>query len=303
LQHENFLSDRLPPLNALGAFEAAVRLGSLSRAADELSVTQSAISHRIRALEIWAGHKLLLRLSRGVEPTAHGARILESVTTALTVLRLGARQLRRASRSVIRISVLPSFAAYWLVPRLGPFRELHPETALDIRVTWRLARLDRDEVDVALRSGAKEWPNVRSVRLLEDWYYPVCSPAYKARHGGLQRADDLGKVLLLGHSRESWTPWLVKAGVQDGASTPALVFSDAGLLLQAAAAHQGVALARHAIAAHFIERGDLVRLFDTAIRADHAYWAVTRKQPKDEKRISAFVDWLAQQGASFPPPD
>src|SRR4051812_24454628 len=148
------MGTRLPPMHALGAFVAAARCGSLSRAAEELSVTQSAITHRIQALERWAGHKLLLRLARGVELTPKGARILEGVTAALNVLETSARDLPRpARRSVLRVSALPSFAAHWLIPRLDSFRAAYPDIELDIRVTWRLARLDRDEVDVALRSG------------------------------------------------------------------------------------------------------------------------------------------------------
>jgi LysR family transcriptional regulator, glycine cleavage system transcriptional activator len=294
---------RLPPLHALSAFAVAARLGSLSRAAEELSVTQSAISHRIQALEKWAGQKLLVRLARGVELTAHGARILDSVTTALNVLETSARHLpKRGHRSLLRISVLPSFASHWLIPRLDGFRKTHPDVELDIRASWRLARLDRDEVDMALRSGPKEWPNAISVKLMDEWYYPVCSPAYRGSVGGLKQPKDLLRLPLLRHSRESWVGWLTKANLL---GTPAVgpLFSDAGLLLQAAAAHQGVALARHTIAEGFINRGELVRLFDLAVRADCAYWAVTSTKRQEDKGRDAFIAWIQGEAVVCRPPE
>lgn len=296
------MANRLPPLHALGAFVAAVRLGSLSRAAEELSVTQSAISHRISALEKWAGHKLLLRLARGVKPTPQGARILEGVTTALDVLQTSARQLQKAqSRSAIRISALPSLASHWLIPRIESFRTASPDIELDIRVTWRLARLDQDEVDIALRSGPKEWPSMTCLRLFDEWHYPVCSPAYRMKMGAIKHPKDLGKLSLLRHSRESWTPWLTKAGVQN--VVPAgPVFSDAGLLLQAAAANQGIALGRHAIAEDFIKRGALVRLFDTTVSAECSYWAVTKKKRNEDKPVGKFIEWLQSEAAILSAP-
>lgn len=296
------MATRLPPLHALSAFAAAARLGSLSRAAEELSVTQSAVTHRIQALEKWAGQKLLVRLARGVELTPQGARMLEGVGTALSVLETSARHLpRRGQRSLLRISALPSFASHWLIPRLDGFRRAHPDVELDIRASWRLARLDRDEVDMALRSGSKEWPNTTSLKLMDEWHYPVCSPAYRSRAGGIKQPKDLATLPLLRHSRESWASWLTKANVT-GTPPSGPVFSDAGLLLQAAAAHQGVALARHTIAEGFLVRGELVRLFDVAVPAGCAYWAVTPVKRGQDRARDAFVAWLQAEAAKCAPP-
>jgi LysR family glycine cleavage system transcriptional activator len=291
-------------LHALAAFEAATRLGSLSRAAEELAITQSAVSHRVAALETWAGRKLLVRLARGVEPTADGARMLESVATALSVLKDGATQMRVSpQRALVRVSALPSLASYWLVPRLDAFRRSNPDIEFDVRVSWRLARVDQGEVDVALRSGAKSSLNVDAVKVLDDWYYPVCSPQYRKAHGGLRDPVDLASVTLLRHSRESWSSWFQAAGLGPIKLASAPIYSDAGLLLQAAAAHQGVALARHTVAHYFLQRGELVRLFTATVKAPHAYWAVTRKERPSNKAVGTFIDWLLNEARSFPRPE
>jgi LysR family glycine cleavage system transcriptional activator len=296
----------LPPLNALRAFEAAARHLSFTRAAAELFVTQAAVSHQIKALEGHVGVKLFRRLPRRLLLTDEGQAYAHALTDVFARLARATARLREpdaARKRLLTVSVLPSFAARWLVPRLGRFRTLHPE--IDVRVSPQAAAADfaRDDVDVGIRYGGGKYPGLRSDRLLDDELFPVCSPALRRGRHALRTPRDLRHhVLLHDETNDDWRTWLVAAGVgvEDGVdATRGPIFTDASMLLEAALGGQGVALARRVLAEDELARRRLVRAFGEqatlTLPSDRAYFVVAPRATAEQPRIKAFREWLLKE--------
>ncbi|SRR5258708_4480094 len=287
------MSAKLPPLAPLRAFEAAARLGSFSRAAEEISVTHSAVSHQIRALERTLGIALFQRNGRRVSLTAAGRHFADRVGAALRDIAEAAQFIRRSERDhVLTISTLPSFAARWLLPRMGRFMEQHPAIAINVHTSLSLVDLTRDEVDLAIRFGRGDWPGLEAHKFLDDEFFPVASPRL---HGGRlpKRPADLARFTLMRSNDEFWAPWFRAAGVKlDEPRSP--VFSDSSHVIQAAVDGRGIALGRRSIAETDLRAGTLVRLFNIAIPADGANYLVW---PKGKLSANAALlrDWLLQQ--------
>ncbi len=284
---------RLPPLTTLRAFEAAARLESFSRAAEEISVTHGAVSHQVRALERALGIALFQRNGRRVSLTAAGRHFADRVGAALRDIAEAAQFIRRSERDhVLTISTLPSFAARWLLPRMGRFMEQHPEMAISVHTSLSLVDLERDEVDLAIRLGGGDWPGLEAQKFLDDEFFPVASPRFN--EGRLpRRPADLGKFRLMRSVAAPWAPWFRAAGVKlDEPRGP--VFSDAALLLQAAVDGRGIALARRSIAEDDLRTGRLVRLFNVALPAHGANYLVW---PKGKLSANAALlrDWLLEE--------
>jgi LysR family glycine cleavage system transcriptional activator len=284
---------KLPPLGALRAFEAAARLGSFSRAAEEISVTHGAVSHQVRALERALGALLFQRNGRGIALTTAGQHLAERVGAALRDIAEAAQVVRRTSRdkNVLTISTLPSFAARWLLPRLGRFMEQHPQIAVTVHTSLGLVDLQREEVDLAIRFGGGNWPGLAAHKFMEDEFFPVASPSFN--RGRLPtRPADLAKFRLMRSHKVPWAPWFRAAGVKLEEPRNA-VFNDSSLLLQAAMDGRGIALARRSIAEDDIRAGRLVRLFKVAVPAGASYlvW------PKDNLSANGALlrDWLLQE--------
>lgn len=290
---------RLPSLNALRAFEAAARHGSLSQAAAELHVTHSAVSHQIKALEADLGVPLLRRLSRGVEANLVGRQLAATLDDAFARIVQGVLQARRGDRTgILTVSVDPSFAVRWLVLRLGRFRAANPEIDLRLAATEALADFDREDVDMAIRHGRGGWPGLDAERLMSACVFPVCSRGLLAGGPPLSQPDDLRHHTLLHEDNgEHWRAWLAKAnaGTVDAGRGPR--FDDAHLTLAAAGAGQGVALADDALVAADLMDGRLVRLFDVEIATDHGYWLVLPPGSADRPKLSAFRTWLLAEVA------
>src|ERR1700688_5255490 len=171
------MADRLPPMQALRAFEAAARTRSLTRAAESLHLTHGAISHQIKSLETDFGVRLVERAGRGIRLTDEGERFATRVRAVLSDLGDAVREVsERANPRQLRVSVIPSFAARWLLPRIGRFFAAHPDIDLDVSATNLLVDFRRDEIDVAIRHGSGDWPGLVSEYVLDDVYFPVCSP-------------------------------------------------------------------------------------------------------------------------------
>jgi LysR family glycine cleavage system transcriptional activator len=300
------VTKELPPLNALRAFEAAARHLSFTRAAAELFVTQAAVSHQIKALESHVGVKLFRRLPRQLLLTDGGQAYAQALTDVFTRLARATARLREPDatrRSLLTVSVVPSFAARWLVPRLGRFRKLHPE--IDVRVSPQSAAADfaRDDVDVGIRYGGGRYPGLRSDRLLDDELFPVCSPgARRGKHALRQPRDLRHHVLLHDETYEDWRTWLAVAGVgiADGIdASRGPIFTDASMLIEAAMGGQGVALARRVLAESELRSGRLVRPFraELTLASDRAYFVVAPKATADQPRIKAFREWLMREAA------
>ena len=288
------MSDRLPSLNALRAFEATARHGSLSRAAGELHVTHSAVSHQIKALEAELGVPLLRRAGRGVAVTAVGQQLEAALGDAFARMARAVRLARQGDRgAALNVSVEPSFAVRWLVLRLGRFHAAHPEIDLRLAATGTLADFVRDGVDVAIRYGRGEWPGLRVQHLLTISGFPVCSPGLLAAGRVLQEPADLARHTLL-HEDDGayWRQWLAAAGVPEVDASRGLRFDDTHLALAAAEAGQGVALGDEALAAAALAEGRLVRLFRTEVATDKAYWLVHPPEAATQPKVAAFRDWL-----------
>ena len=291
----------LPPLAALRAFEAAARHLSFTRAADELHVTQTAISHQIRGLEERLGVRLFRRLPRGLVLTDEAQRYLPGLRDAFARLEAAtAELLARRTGGTLTASVLPSFAAKWLVPRLGRFRAANPDIDLRISTSQHLVDFAREDVDIGLRMGRGHYPGLRVDRLFGETLVPVCSPALLAGEPPLRRPQDLKHHVLLHEDDETgWRLWLELAGVEDVDVSHGLTFTDAAMGVQAAAEGQGVALGRTALAAWDIAAGRLVRPFDVSMPHDLAYYLVCPEASAERPRIAAVRAWLLGEAARY----
>lgn len=291
------MSRDVPPLNVLAAFESAARHHSFSRAAEELHVTDSAISHRIRLLEEHVGEKLFLRTRGGLTLTGRGTHYLGAVQGALATLKAASVKPERDQRKSVRISIGPALARNWLVGRLGEFYRQHDDIDLEISATKlagsKLTALRSGEADVAIRYGkAEDWTGFEAVKLLEGNLFPVCSPAYRKTHGGLRRPKDLLSALLLRLPGQPWKPWFAAAGLQCEEPMRGPIFSDADLMLDAAVDGQGAALARSMLVREHLSSGRLVMPFDISIPAVSSYFAVCLRGAAERPEIAALFDWL-----------
>ncbi|MEP6943248.1 MAG: transcriptional regulator GcvA [Betaproteobacteria bacterium] len=288
------MATRLPPMSALRAFEAAARTGSLTRAAEALHVTHGAISHQIKALEADVGVRLVERAGRGIRLTDAGERLAGRVRTALTDLSDAVREVsERANPRALRVSVMPSFAARWLLPRIGSFIAEHPNVDLDVRASVLLADFRRDDVDIAIRYGSGNYPGLTVEHLMDDMYFPVCSPNIAG--GPPVTPDDLKRYLLLRSESEFWQPWFAAAGLDVPEPTRGPIFNDASHVMQAAIEGQGVALARTSLIGNDLANGVLVRLFDTTVPASTRYFLVYPPSRAGSSKVRQFGAWIRKE--------
>ena len=290
---------RLPPLNALKAFEAAARYESFTRAAEELCVTQGAVSHQVKALETELGIKLFTRERQRLVITEQGREYLAVLRDALDRIALGTERLRqRQSSGVLTVSTSPDFAAKWLVNRLGRFSEAHPEIDLRISATMHHVDFAREDVDVAVRHGDGNWPGLDAVRLSPEQLFAVCSPKLMTGARAIREpADILKHPLLHLDDWKNWSRWFEAAGVPDANALHGPVLNRASMVIDAAVDGQGVALARTTLAAWDLINGRLVRPFPVALRLSKTYWIVCSKATAALPKIAAFRDWLIAEAA------
>ncbi len=295
------MARRLPPLNALRAFEAAARHLSFTKAAQELNVTQAAISHQVKALEERLGVVLFRRLNRALLLTDAGQSFLPPLREAFDQIANATERLHaHDARRTLTITTLPSIAAKWLVPRLGRFREAHPDIDVRIDASLHLTDFARENVDAALRYGRGKWHGTRSDRLMTEDFFPVCNPALlEGEHPLREPSDILHHTLLHDDSRTDWTMWFLAAGIEGGEPTRGPAFTDSSLVLQAAVDGQGVALGRSALAAADLAAGRLVRPFDLSLEAKYAYYLVCPQATAESPKIASFRAWLLAETKDF----
>ena len=299
---------RLPPLNSLRAFEAAARHLSFKQAADELGVTPAAISQQVKALEDLIGQRLFRRLPRAIELTESGARAAPHLTAGFERIARGVEEIAAAT-GMLTVSVAPSFGGRWLVPRLGRFRAVHPEIDVRIDASERLVDLHREDVDLAIRFGAGNYPGLARDCLFAEVAVPVCAPALLGGESPLRVPADLARQTLLQLSRSggepetmpNWSMWLKAAGVEgvDPAAGPR--FSDFGMVLTAAIAGQGVALSPRALVAGELRDGRLVAPFAEIEGAapDFSYYLVHVPERARVPKIRAFRSWILAEVADY----
>jgi len=292
------MSLRLPPLQALQAFEAAARHQSYSRAAEELALTHGAISHQIAALEVRVGTKLFRRQRNSKLLTDAGRMLLANVRQGLMLLERAFDVRPPTERRVaLTLSTLPSLARCWLLPRLSQFQRAHPDIDLLVDPSGALVDLQYDAVDIAIRYGGGSWPGVQQVLMMDDELFPVCSPRY--RDGQLPPTpSDLVDCALLHNPWQPWEPWLHAAGLSLRETARGVSYTDSALLLDAAADGQGVVLARRALAARDLAQGRLVRLFDIAIPDSNRYYLLWRHDHPRLNDVLRLRDWLLSQASA-----
>ncbi|MDB5605907.1 MAG: transcriptional regulator [Bradyrhizobium sp.] len=290
---------RLPPLNNLKAFEAAARRESFTRAAEELCVTQGAVSQQVKALEEGLGVKLFNRERQRLIITDAGRDYLTVVRDALDRIAVGTeRLLQRQNTGVLTVSTSPDFAAKWLVLRLGHFAEAH--SGIDLRVSATLHHVDfaREEVDLAVRHGDGNWPGFDTVQLSAEQLFAVCSPKLLSGRRRLSKPADILKFPLIHlDNRTDWTKWLRSAGINDGDVMHGPVLNRASMVIDAAIDGQGVALARTTLAAWDLINGRLVRPFPDSLPLSKTYWIICPKATSTMPKIVTFRDWLLAEAS------
>lgn len=291
---------RLPPLNALKVFEAAARHESFTRAAEELCVTQGAVSHQVKALEAELAIKLFTRERQRLIVTEAGRDYLAVVRDALDRIAIGTeRLLERQNAGVLTVSTSPDFAAKWLVHRLARFAAAHP--GIDLRVSATMHNVDfaREDVDVAVRHGDGNWPGLDATRLCEEQIFAVCSPKLLAGRDHLKRPADVLKwpLLRLEDQSKAWERWFALAGVAAPERLPGPVLNRASMLIDAAIDGQGVALARTTLAAWDLISGRIVRPFDLSWRPAGTYWIMSPRATAKVEKVSRFRDWMLGEAA------
>lgn len=296
---------RLPPLNALRAFEAAARHGSFASAAAELGVTAAAISQQVKGLEAQLQVPLFRRQARGLTLTDAGRAYLPGLSEGLDRLAAATAHLREGEASgLVTLTTLASFAAGWLVPRLSRFRQQYPGIDLRIDTSRRLVDFAREDIDLAIRFGAGPFRGLEALHLLDEEVFPVASPALL--HGGLplQRFADLAQHQLLhdvdAHANQpwmNWADWFRRAGLPEASAARGLFFTDSNVLVAAAVAGQGVALGRSPHLGEQLAKGRLVRLFEQSWTAGWSYYIVAPAAQLRRPLVQALVDWLQGEAA------
>jgi LysR family glycine cleavage system transcriptional activator len=290
---------RLPALNALKAFEAAARHESFTRAAEELCVTQGAVSHQVKALEAELGIKLFNRERQRLIITEAGRDYLTVLRDAFDRIAVGTERLvQRQTSGVLTVSTSPDFAAKWLVNRLGRFAEAHP--GIDLRVSATLHHIDfaREDVDLAVRHGDGSWAGLDVARLSTEQLFAVCSPKLlRGRQRISKPADVLKFPLLHLDDRKDWARWLEAAGVANAELAHGPVLNRASMIIDAAVDGQGIALARTTLAAWDLINGRLVRPLAETLRLSKTYWIVCPKATSALPKIKTFREWLLAEAA------
>jgi LysR family transcriptional regulator, glycine cleavage system transcriptional activator len=290
---------RLPPLNALKTFEAAARHESFTRAAEELCVTQGAVSQQVKALEAQLAIKLFNRERQRLIITEAGRDYLTVVRDALDRIAVGTeRLLQRQNAGVLTVSTSPDFAAKWLVHRLGHFAEAH--VGIDLRVSAAMHHVDfaREEVDMAVRHGDGNWPGLDTVQLSSEQLFAVCSPKLLSGRRRLGKSADILKFPLIHlDSRTDWTKWLQAVGISDADVTHGPVLNRASMVIDAAINGQGVALARTTLAAWDLINGRLVQPFPESLRISKTYWIICPKAIASLPKIVTFRNWLLAEAS------
>lgn len=293
------MNRRLPPLNALRAFEAAGRHQSFTRAANELHVTHAAISHQIKALEGWLGIPLFQRLTRAVQLTDAGRTYLPVVESAFNQIHAGTATLSTVRGDApLHVTTAQAFAVRWLAPRLRHLWDSHPD--LDLRLHEHSWLEDVDfsstEVDVAVRIGPQSPAGVRSVLLFPGNVTPMCSPLLLRDDVPVNSPSDLLHYKLLhGYDYHPWQAWFKNAGAADAAVAHGPVFDDTNLIYAAALSGQGIGLIHTALVREEIDAGQLVQLFPGKQCEDTGYYIHYRAVEADELRIARFRDWLLSE--------
>lgn len=299
---------RLPPLNAVRAFEAAARYCSFTRAADELFVTQGAVSHQVKLLEEWFGFLLFDRHKRDLQLTRKGEEYLPAVRIMLNDLHNATRTLLdEDNERLLCVSVAESFAVNWLINRLGSFAKQHPD--LDIRLASQnqiddLGNVIGEEgpnwVDLRIRYGRGKWPGLHITKLFDEEVFPVCSPDLIQPDKPISSLDDLANYTLIHDDMQmSWESWVRSVGYSQAISSRGPKFSHSHMAIQAALNGEGIVLGRSVLTLDFLKTGQLVRPLPISVPAEHSYFLLCQERMIGDAKVKAFTAWLQKEAKKF----
>ena len=297
------LRNTLPPTNSLVVFEAAARHRNFTRAAKELSVTQSAVSRQIQLLEEHLGTSLFQRRSRGLELTPEGERLHRAVAMGLEHIANVAADIRRhRTPGELTIATSVTFASYWLMARLASFRAAHPEIELRLVASSPVYDLTAAGIDLAVRYGEGEWPGVDAERLFDDEIWPVCSPRYLENREAISMPRELlGETLLhLNKFDRNWVTWdtFLEAFEVDGEPEQrGLTYDNYMVLIQSALRGEGIALCGRRLAEDFIAQGELVRPIKETLKSDRGFYLLRPKDQPMSHSAREFHDWLLAEAS------
>ena len=288
---------RIPSAQALRALDSFTRHGSVWKAADELNLTRSAVSHQLRLLERDLGFQLLNRIGTKIELTEQGLGYALDVRKALnTIAGSAVRHANRGVSGSINVCCTPGFASSWLCSHISGFREAHPDVKLSISTPMRLDDVSNPDVDVFISFGTGYWPDMQVELLVEVEFTPLCSPVLINKTVWLSDPSDIRRACLL-HlvDGDDWEEWLTTAGVDPAFAHTGITFSDMNLVYAAAMSGQGIAMGDEFICRNAMASGQLVRPFDINIRSKRSYYLVVSEAKADNKTVLAFCDWLKEE--------
>ncbi len=281
---------RIPPIQCLLTFEALARLRSVSQAADELCVTPSAVSHRVKQLEQILGTKLFGRADFSL--TTEGSEYLAHVREGLSILERFPSAQSAPGKRKLRLAVTPTFARSILIPRLRQFTEAYPEIDLTLQVSIPLLDVVAEDADLVVRFGTGRYADVEHVCLARDEVTPLASPAFVREHGPFDSVDDLQGARLLRSPLEPWRTWFSAHQRDWSEPVEGSQFNDIGLMCDGAAAGMGIGLVRLRLGLPWLENGSLVRLFERSVPSPHAHYLCWNTGAMDRWECAAFADWL-----------
>ena len=279
---------RIPPIQCLLTFEALARLRSVTQAAEELCVTPSAVSHRVKQLEQIIGTRLFGRADFSL--TTEGSEYLAHVREGLTTLQKFPGMAGTPGKRKLRLAVTPTFSRSILIPRLRQFTEAYPEIDLTLQVSIPLLDVVAEDADLMVRFGTGRYADVEHLCLLKDEVTPLASPSYVREHGPFEAPEDLEGERLLRSPLEPWRTWFAAHGLDE--PTDGSQFNDIGLMCDAAAAGMGVGLVRLKLAASWLDNGSLVPLYKHTVPSPHAHYLCWRTGAMDRWECATFAEWL-----------
>ena len=287
----------IPPLNPLRVFETAARHTHFTRAADELGITQAAVSRQISVLEKWLKVSLFARKKAGLTLTPAGTRYLQSLRQAFDIIEESTTGiLTEPIQPKVTICSYAAFAHFWLMPRLSQFQQRYPAVQVDLLTSVASIEFRRDQADLIITHGIAKPEGVVSQKIFGDVLIPVCSPTFLKKYGPLSSPSDLKEMTLL-HSRyrsNDWGEWFSSLGIEFD-SRPGLVFSGSTLAYQAAKEGIGVAMGQHRLLEAEIASGALVVPLDHKIERATGYFLLHSKHALHDTHITAFRDWIMEQ--------
>lgn len=289
----------LPPLSAIRVFEATARHLSFTRAAEELGMTQAAVSYQIKLLEERLGAPLFLRRPRGIVLTEAGQRLAPRTSEAFDILRDAYGRFSEAEPATLIVNTMHTFASQWLAPRLGTFQLAHPEIAVRLETTSRVVDFAREEVDVVVRAGKGQWPGLVAHELLAVRFTPMLSPRLAASVGGIREPKDILKLTLVDPRDPWWISWFNANGLPlealERQESPSL--SMQALDAEVAMAGLGVALLTPAYYRRELAEGKLIQPFEQVLDEGNSYWLAYPESRRNVPKIRAFRDWIVAEAA------